>query len=281
MVKPVAVVIPHYKAPDELEKCIQAVQYQIGVETEIFVRENSFDNILFTRAINEGLRRFCYSDQYDFVLILNQDAYLRPNCLSHLLNVMHANSTAGITSPIQVNKNNQITWGGSLQAYPYGVHAGGDIESTNPPFKTYWANGACMLFRISMVREIGLLDENMRFICSDSDYSFMARSRGWDVVVVPPAVVEHSLNASGKSTDAWLTEVKLKDQIYFAEKWLTGGVYRSLALEGKDLTFDFVQQEVQKSRDYLAHIQEVMEKDKYYKKWNFKKLFKFVSNKCV
>ena len=47
--------------------------------------------------------------------------------------------------------------------------------------ETYWANGACMMIRASLIREIGLLDRNLRFVCSDADYSFTARARGWTI----------------------------------------------------------------------------------------------------
>lgn len=255
--KTIPAIIPYFKAPEKLAKCIAALDSQVDIPIDVYVRDNSEDNILFTKAINEGLRNFCYSDLYEFSLILNQDAYLRQGSLASLVHVMHENPSCGIACPIQVTENHEVTWYGSLDAYPYGVHAGKPMVTDNEPFETFWANGACMLLRNSMVREIGLFDENMAFICSDADYSFTARSRGWTIAVVPNSEVEHALNSSGNNNvPVWLTKQKLIDQMYFSKKWLTGDLYRSLAYEGKILTDKFVTDEIEKTSKFMKHYSE-------------------------
>ena len=110
-----------------------------------------------------------------------------------------------------------------------------------------------MLLRTAMLREIGLLDENMKFICSDADISFTARARGWQCLVVPSAFVEHELGGSASTTNTWLNKTKLEDQLYFARKWLTSDVYRSLAVEGQQLTPEFVHAHIQTTLAQLQH----------------------------
>jgi len=233
--KTIPVIIPHYRAPDALRQTVALAQAQVGVDVEIFVRDNSDDNILFTKAVNEGLAKYCFSGAHEYVLVLNHDANMKPDCLSELVQAMNIRPSAGIGCPVQIGADGQPTWFGSLQAFPGGAHATGSLDPLPKPFETFWANGACMLLRTAMVREIGLLDANMRFICSDSDYSFTARSRGWDVLVVPSAQVEHSLGGSGQITQPWLESVKLQDTRHFAQKWITGDLYRRMAWEGKSL----------------------------------------------
>ncbi|HDY88249.1 MAG TPA: hypothetical protein ENH82_09075 [bacterium] len=53
----IPVIIPAYKNKDQLEKCITYLNNQT-VPVEIFVRDNSDDNIYFTAAVNEGLRKY-------------------------------------------------------------------------------------------------------------------------------------------------------------------------------------------------------------------------------
>jgi len=93
-----------------------------------------------------------------------------------------------------------------------------------------------MLLRTKMIKEVGLLDKNMRFIFSDSDYSFTARSRGWKVVTSVNSIVYHSSGQSGSAGSAFIEQVKIEDAIYFTKKWLTGDVYKSLSYEGQKLT---------------------------------------------
>ena len=252
--KTVGVVIPHYKAPDALQITIGHLKKQRGIQTEIFVRDNSEDNILFTRAVNEGLRKFAYNDAYDYVLVLNQDANLHEECLQQLVKAMSQHPQAGICAPIALSQDKSVNWAGSAEAFPWGRHVGYNLtQLPKVPFETYWINGACMLLRTAMLREIGLLDENMKFICSDADISFTARARGWQCLVVPSAFVEHELGGSASTTNTWLNKTKLEDQLYFARKWLTSDVYRSLAVEGQQLTPEFVHAHIQTTLAQLQH----------------------------
>ncbi len=237
MNKTIPIVIPYFQAPEELKKCKEAIEAQSYKPTEIFVHDNSENNILFTAAVNKGIERYAYDPNIEFILVLNQDAYLSQNTLIHLLNTMSANPQCGIACPLQIDaKNGGIYWGGSLDAFPFGKHLSQPIESYKNDFETFWANGAAMLLRTKMIKEIGLLDKNMRFICSDSDYSFTARSRGWKVITSVNAIVYHSSGQSGSAGNAFISQVKIEDAIYFTKKWLTGDVYKSLAYEGQNLT---------------------------------------------
>jgi len=105
-----------------------------------------------------------------------------------------------------------------------------------------------MMIRTEVVREIGVFDKNMRFICSDGDFSFTARARGWKVFVVPQALVEHSLSGSAAEAPMELQLVKCRDAAYFTQKWLDGGLFRQLAYEGADLTSIGVRQQLRQRR---------------------------------
>ncbi|MBI5279857.1 MAG: glycosyltransferase family 2 protein [Burkholderiales bacterium] len=236
----VAVVIPHYHAREKLKRCVQHLRRQTYQPIEVFIRDNDHDNVLFTAAVNEGLAKFAFEPDVKYVLVLNQDAYLRPDCVARLVAFMEATPQCGIACPLQVGEPGtdgvaKVTWGGSLRAFPFGVHRNLGLSSYGDPQETYWANGAAMLIRTATIREIGVFDRNLRFICSDSDYSFTARARGWKVFLVPAAVAEHTITSSHAPNEA-LAQVMIKDALYFARKWLSGDLYRSLAVEGAELT---------------------------------------------
>lgn len=250
--KTIGVVIPHFKALEALQITLAHLQKQRGVQTQVFVRDNSEDNILFTKAVNEGLRKFTYNDSYDYVLVLNQDANLHEECLQQLVYTMNQNPQVGICAPIALSSDKSVNWAGSAEAFPWGRHVSYNLtQLPKEPFETYWINGACMLMRTAMLREIGLLDENMKFICSDADISFTARARGWKCLVVTSAFVEHELGGSASTTNTWLNKIKLEDQLYFARKWVTGEVYREFAIEGPKLTREFVDHHIQKAMNEI------------------------------
>lgn len=270
----VPIIIPFYREYEKLAKCRAAIAAQSHEPCEVFVRDNTHDNILFTAAVNEGLQRYCYRPEISYVLVLNQDAYMHKDCVRNLVRFMEAHPECGIAcplqiaegakamawggvgTPLQVSSAKRVTWGGSLQAFPFGVHRCDEFASYTGPRETYWANGACMLIRTQVVREVGLFDKNMRFICSDSDFSFSARARGWKIFVVHDALAEHALAASGRASNREIEIVKIKDAIYFAQKWLSGDLYRSLAAEGSNLTRTGVRNQIEQWQRSIAQLEE-------------------------
>jgi len=255
----VGVVIPHFRAPEALQVALAHVQAQAGVRTEVFVRDNSEDNILYTRAVNEGLRRFVGGGQHEFVLLLNQDANLHQGSLLAMVQAMQAHPEVGICGAVALSANGSVNFAGGADAYPWGMHMVFQRERLPAqPFGVHWVNGACMMLRTRMLRDIGLLDENMRFICSDGDICFTARSRGWQCMVVPNAFVDHEPAGSMDESTPWINKVKYEDQLYFARKWLTGGVYRSLAVEGDRLSAETVQQCIAHACERIAYYQQIL-----------------------
>lgn len=252
------VIIPYFKDPIALEKNKEILKSQINIKVDLFVRDNSIDNILYTKAVNEGLKKYCYSQEYKYVMILNQDAYLIKNAIDQMILIMENNPKCGICTPISIDDNNQVNWCGGLDVFPVGRHLSIPIDEI--PFDsldTYWSNGACMMLRTEMVREIGLLDENMLFIFSDSDYSFTAVTRGWINLVATKAFVRHSPSGSGSVQNNWLNEIKLKDQLYFAEKWLNGSLYKKISYEGKSLSDMTIKDHIRKIKNSLSLIQSI------------------------
>jgi hypothetical protein len=234
--KTIPILIPHFRAEEKLKKCIAHIEAQNYQPVEIFVRDNSEDNILFTAAINEGLYKYAFRDDVDYVLVLNQDAYLGADTLEKLVQCMQANPDCGIACPIQLNDDNSVNWGGSRQVFPFGVHQCDPIGSYQNDFETFWSNGAAMLIRTKLVKEIGVFDKNMRFICSDSDYAFTARARGWKVMVAAQARVRHATGESGASNNEFINQIKCEDAAYFYKKWLSHDIFKDLAFEGKIIT---------------------------------------------
>lgn len=235
------VIIPFYLDTQALEQCLNCLRQSSYKNWDVFVRDNSHDNIYFTAAVNEGLKAGMADPNVSHFLVLNQDAYLEPSAIEHLMAHMGQFPDCGIACPLQVDQDQQVTWGGSLQAFPLGRHMSLPLAQYEQPFATYWANGACMLIRRQVVEEIGYLDKNFRFMCSDSDYSFTARTRGWEVHVVPSARAEHILSGSSgatKNNSGTLNLIKAQDVLYFYDKWLSGDLYRRISLEGPSLIRD-------------------------------------------
>jgi GT2 family glycosyltransferase len=239
----IPIIIPFYRDHQNLERCLEYARAQTYPNIEIFVRDNTHDNIYFTAAVNEGLQKFAYDPAIRYAVILNQDAFLHPDAIRILAEFLDRNPRCAIAAPLQLTPQGRVSWGGSLNAFPVGIHRCDPLENYRQPMETHWANGAALMVRLEAVREVGLWDRNLRFICSDVDFSFSCRARGWNVQVVPAARCEHMLNASAGG-DSDIELIKLKDAIYFARKWISGDLYRTLSFEGPSLMRLGVRQEI-------------------------------------
>lgn len=237
----IPVIIPAYRAPEKLKRCLSALEQSIplglGQRAVPDVRINDEDNLLYTAAINERLSLILrHSPETEFVCVLTQDCYVRPDTLFRLEEHMRNYPKCGIVAPAQVNSAGQTTWCGSLESWPAGRHVTNNLSDFEGPIITPWVSGACMLLRVETVRECGLLDKNMRFICSDSDYSLTVRSRGWRCYALPSAVCEHDFDGSKSTQVKWLEDIKTQDVRYFTQKWFSGDLGRKLEFGGQDLT---------------------------------------------
>jgi len=231
-------IIPGYKNKKQLEKCIAHLRNQT-LEVEIFIRDNNKDNIFFTAAVNEGIKK--YLDQpCEYILVLNQDMYLEPSAVEKMVAFMDGHPECGIGAPLQLwDKNHDyVIFAGGLEAFPAGKHEHGELSEFTDDKQIFWCNGACMMLRKELIREIGILDRNFIFIGSDSDYCFTARSRGWQVWRIADARGIHECGESGSSGDINIEILKIQDMIYFAKKWLTGDLYKQTAFKGQNFIAD-------------------------------------------
>ena len=223
---------------------------------DIFIRDNSNDNIYFTAAVNEGIKKYL-NQPCKYILVLNQDMYLEASAVETMIKFMNSHLECGIGAPLQLHAENPnyVICGGSYEAFPLGKHQHGRLSEFMEDKQILWCNGACMILRKQMIQEIGLLDENFVFIGSDSDYCFTARSRGWQIWRIAGARGIHEHGASGGSRDRDIETLKIKDMIYFGKKWITGELYREMAYEGKSYTPEIIDELMKQLRDAKSRLE--------------------------
>jgi tetratricopeptide (TPR) repeat protein len=254
--KMIPTIIPYYKNKNQLNRCIAHLNKQTIKGVEIFIRDNSNDNIYFTAAVNEGIKKYL-SQPCEYILVLNQDMYLEPSAVEIMTAFMNSHPECGIGAPLQLDTENpdHVICGGSYEAFPLGKHQHGRLSEFTEDEQIPWCNGACMLLRKEMVREIGLLDENFVFIGSDSDYCFTARSRGWQIWRIAGAKGIHEHGASGVSGNMDIEILKIKDMIHFGRKWLNGELYKEMAYEGKNYTPEIIDNIMNQLRDAKSRLE--------------------------
>jgi len=221
-------VIPAYNAPDDLDRCEQCIVRQ-DVPHEIFVHDNSIDNIFFTAAVNKGIKKAIMVDhgltQNEYVCVINQDVFLEDGAIKKMIELMRSNPDIGIVCACMLpsDDTNICIDTGGLWALP----SGGSLQLPRHLLMAtplLWATAACWLLRPEMIEEIGLLDENLVHFCSDVDYCYTARSRGWEVWR-STAIGIHRPKSLQLSEELYMQ--KSKDTEYFVKKWC-GGLFHDL-----------------------------------------------------
>ena len=207
------IILVLYGDRKDLDRCVTSIEEHCR-DYKLHIIDNNQENRGFTKAVNEGI----LAGEAEYIWLLNQDAIVLPGAQQALIERFSYGPKVGIVGSMQIDFDDRdlIRHGGTLQAFPAGVHKGGRISMGHcrVPEKQTWVNFASVMIRREMTRHIGILDDNMFLLYSDSDYCYWARYRGWEVWYEPKSQVLHRLNASKTITD-W----HRKDMKAFMDKW--------------------------------------------------------------
>ncbi len=113
----VGFIIPSYKNPKQLEKCMAAIEAQkTKHKYEVFIYDNNEVNVGFTKAVNVGLMKFV---KYDYTVVLNQDCYIKPSFVNKLVKFMEEHPKCFISGVKQLSTedNDFIVHGGCNDVY--------------------------------------------------------------------------------------------------------------------------------------------------------------------
>lgn len=218
-------IIPYYNAPEDLERCKERIKRQFKTGLEVFVHDNSIDNLYFTAAVNIGLKHFLEIGA-DYICVINQDCFLEDDTIIKMFKLMQSSPDIGIVSPCHLTSEGMnICWDtGGLSVIPSGISISiSRTEVEDAPI--LWASASCWLMRVEMIEEIGLLDENMVHFSSDVDYCYTARAHGWEVWRCAAFAI-HKPNSLELSNE--LIMRRHKDTEYLIKKWC-GGLFNELS----------------------------------------------------
>jgi N-acetylglucosaminyl-diphospho-decaprenol L-rhamnosyltransferase len=206
-----AVVIPTFNAGDLLEDCLASVE---GGQTQpdwVFVIDNHsgddavdrasqcFPRMEFVRnganfgfgaACNQGIE-LAFSRGAEFVLLLNQDAFLEPNTLSSLIKLAREQPRAGAigcktlapaespgTTPRMLYNGSWQRWLALWQRIP-GVGQQEHSPGVQSPQEVDYVWGHAMLLRCSALRDVGLFDPRFFMYMEDLDLCDRLQRAGW------------------------------------------------------------------------------------------------------
>lgn len=225
------VAVPSYKNEDQVAKCKMALADQTA-SLDVSVYEDT-SSAGFTQNSNKLLRDGLFAN-YQYVVLLNQDCYLKPTAVEKMVEFMDAHPKCAIAGikQLMASDPDKIIHGGTTECYPQGIHITGTVKNGDctKDRQVPWVNGACMIFRVLDLLTVGLMDENMKMFGSDADISYRARAAGKECWYIASAECLHEWGVS-KGMDDKMNKQFQMDMLYFRDKWLNGELYKDLNQE--------------------------------------------------
>jgi GT2 family glycosyltransferase len=218
-----AVIVVTYNSRADVQPLLDAVVPQLAPRDELIVVDNDSSdgtaafirdrapratvrntgrNLGFAGAANVGVQM----SGTDLVLLLNPDAVPQPGCLDRL-------AAAAIEQPAWGCWQALVTLpgGSTINAAGGRVHflGFGWAGAWGEPVATHtvrmpigFASGAALCVRRELWARLGGFDPHYFMYCEDLELGLRVHSAGWDVGIVPAAIVEHGYEFD-KGTQKW------------------------------------------------------------------------------
>lgn len=230
-----AVVIPNFNGKADLPACLDSLLDAGAAEDDIIVVDNgSHDgsvelietkypkihlikntrNTGFAAAVNQGINQ-ALNNNYELVALFNNDALAAKDWLDKLTKAMQKDPAIGLVTGKMLSRDAQhIDSSGEFYSnwgLPYPRGRNESAVNYDRPSYIFGASGGASLYRVKMLKDIGLFDEDFFAYYEDVDLSFRAQLAGWKVYYEPEAIVYHSIGATSGKMSGFTTYQTFKN----------------------------------------------------------------------
>ena len=148
----------------------------------------SADNLGFAEPNNMGMR-YALDKGYDYVYLLNQDAWIEPSTLGTLISISESNPEYGVLSPLQMTDgfkdlDKQFS---KVARIPGGTDSG----SACSPVEVKRIMAAHWLVPCRVLERVGVFDSLFPIYGNDDNWCDRARYHGFKIGIVPEAKAVH------------------------------------------------------------------------------------------
>jgi GT2 family glycosyltransferase len=133
----------------------------------------------------------------DWILLLNEDTVLDPDCLIHLVTAGESDPRIGIVGPMvyHFDEPDMIqSAGGKLGPYWDSRHLSENARERGEwrlPHDVDWISGCGIMVRRDVIRKSGMIDERYFYYWEETEWCIRAAKDGWRIVHVPEAKLWH------------------------------------------------------------------------------------------
>ena len=156
-------------------------------------------NLGYAGGNNRGVRAAMDSGAA-YVLLLNNDVVVAPDCIRRLVAAAQADRRIGMATPrvFLYDRRDEVYWDGGVVDWQSGDvrHASSALPVEGGVVRSEWLNGCSLFARVAAIHDVGLLDERYFLYFEDADWSVRAARQGWTNAVVGEARAWHKVHAS-------------------------------------------------------------------------------------
>jgi hypothetical protein len=171
-------------------------------ELIVFKEKN---NLGFASGNNIGIR-YALENDYDYIMLLNNDTEVTENFILPLVERMEKNLFLAAVQPLILNfSNKSIIWnaGGKLNKF-LGITStrlNNNKLNSSIVFNDFtdWISGCCILIKSEILTKVGLLDEKFFNYYEDVDWSLRMKNLGYDLGFVKESIIYHHGSSSSKN----------------------------------------------------------------------------------
>lgn len=240
----VSIVLLNCNRNDDTLECIRSLK-QTGDKFNIILVDNgsqptpenlykrAFPDVVFLRneqnlgtpiGNNVGIR-YALKRDADYVMMLNNDTVVRECFLSPLLRVMEEDPTIGVAGgKVYFYSDPKRIWfaGGKYSRITTrSAHIGIlklDHEVKDAIDEPDFISGCYALFRSSVLKKIGLLDEQFFAYMEDADLCLRIKQNGFRLRYVPEAVILHKVSTTIKIDSPFYLYFNMRNKILMLRK---------------------------------------------------------------
>jgi hypothetical protein len=231
----ISVVVPTLNSIESLKDCVLSLKRQSVKASIIVVANGTTDGtqrwlanehpdihvlsymkpLGFAGAVNRGIEE-AFRQKSDYVALVNNDAVLDKNWLKELIPALDENKNIGIvTGKILRTGGKVIDSTGDFYTTWFLPYPRGRDEKNSTKYglseEVLCASGGASIYRIAMLKEIGLFDEDFFAYYEDVDISLRARHYGWSILYVPTALTEHIVGGTSSRIKGFTTLQTMKN----------------------------------------------------------------------
>jgi len=216
-------IVVDYRGGPLLERCLADLRpalARVAGEAELIVVDNGGalepvpgarlislpGNAGFAGGVVAGLAKAAG----EWVALVNNDAFLAPDCLERLLAAAHGAPRVGSVAPqIRFDRRRDLVNSAGLEVDALGIGSDrlagrrADDPEVAAPAEVFGASACVALYRRAMLDEIGGFDASFFAYQEDADVAWRARMAGWLCLYEPSALAWHQGSATAREATSF------------------------------------------------------------------------------